>query len=132
MITAKSRAQTYLTEITNGPVEIFADVAAEKGGSGKAFRPHQLLCASLASCLNITVRMVLERKAIAYDEVVVHVDLDQTVTEKTRFIYDVDIVGVSAQDKELVLRIVSTCPVKETLARPMEFYRKDDEGDQRE
>ncbi len=132
MITAKSQKQPYLTEIRNGPAEIFADVAAEKGGSGKVFRPHQLLCASLASCLNITVRMVLERKAIAYDEVVVHVDLDPTVTEKTRFIYDIDMAGVSAQDKERVLRIVSTCPVKETLARPMEFCRKEDTCDQRE
>ena len=61
-----------------------------------------------------------------------HVDLDQTVTEKTRFIYDIDIAGVSAEDKERVLRIISTCPVKETLARPMEFHRKDDEDNQRE
>ena len=42
MVISRSGNTAYLTEIWNGTESISSDVAKEKGGSGKYFRPHDL------------------------------------------------------------------------------------------
>lgn len=122
MIISKSKEEKYCTEVSNENTFIISDVTKEKGGSGEYFRPHDLLCAGLASCLNITTRMVLERKNITYENVIVKVDLDRSDEEKTKFIYDIDIIGdISKETKELIINIAKNCPVKNTLSKEIEF-----------
>lgn len=124
MIISKSKEEKYCTEVSNENTFIISDVTKEKGGSGEYFRPHDLLCAGLASCLNITTRMVLERKNITYENVVVKVDLDRSDEEKTKFFYDIDIIGdISKETKELIINIVKNCPVKNTLTKEIEFVQ---------
>ncbi|WP_222120783.1 hypothetical protein [Paenibacillus sp. Y412MC10] len=43
MVTSTSGSELYMTELCNGTVAIQADVSPEKGGSGKHFRPHDLI-----------------------------------------------------------------------------------------
>jgi putative redox protein len=120
-VISRSENEMYLTEISNGKEEIYADVAQEKGGSGNFFRPHDLLEAAYASCLNITTRMVLDSLNIPYEAVTVKVELERR-DEVTIFHYDIDIAGtIDEKMKQIVLKQVTNCPVKKTLSRPLAF-----------
>ena len=124
MIISKSMSENYKTEISNGSAVICSDVTEDKGDNGEYFGPHDLLCASLASCLNITARMVLDRMNVAYEKVVVKVDLDRTDEARTGFLYDVEIIGdVPEELKQKVINLVSKCPVHKTLAKEIYFEK---------
>ena len=128
MVISESKKDKYCTEISNGDKTILSDVTEEKGGRGEHFRPHDLLCAGLASCLNITTRMILERKGIEYEKVVVKVDIDKSDEKKTKFLYNVDIIGdISDEIKQSILEMLKKSPVKKTLSKEIEFevYNKD-------
>lgn len=122
MIISESKMENYCTEISNENTVVLSDVTEEKGGKGQYFRPHDLLCASFASCLNITTRMVLDRKNIKYEKVIVKVDLDRSDESKTKFLYDIDIIGdISTETKEIIITMVRNCPVRKTLSKEIEF-----------
>lgn len=124
MIISESMLGNYKTEISNGAAGIYSDVTEDKGGNGECFGPHDLLCAGLASCLNITARMVLDRMNVAYEKVVVKVDLDRTDEAKTGFLYDVEIIGdVPEEVKQKVINLLSKCPVHKTLAKEIYFEK---------
>lgn len=122
MIISESKMENYCTEISNENTVIFSDVTEEKGGKGQSFRPHDLLCAGFASCLNITTRMILDRKNIKYEKVIVKVDLDRNDENKTKFLYIVDIIGnISNETKQHIIKMVENCPVRKTLSKETEF-----------
>lgn len=122
VITATSDKTPYHTTITDGVSNLYADISSEKGGQGDGFRPHNLLCAALASCLDITVRMLLERRQLAYETVQVRVDLDRSDPEQTVFLYEVDIIGdIAPQIKQEIIRKAANCPVHKTLSKPLSF-----------
>lgn len=119
MIIAKSNSEKYSTKIISEKAQLNADVA---DNASNAFQPHELLCAGLAACLDITVRMILERKNIIYDEVIVKVDIDTDDPDKTKFSYNIDILGdVPVAIKKRVIEIAQKCPVKKTLSKQIEF-----------
>lgn len=122
MVVSMSKEDNYCTEVSDGKMSIFSDSTEQKGGKGQGFRPHDLLCAGFASCLNITTRTLLDKKNIKYEKVIVKVDLDRSDENKTKFNYDVDIIGdISDETKEAVLRLVKRCPVRKTLSKQIEF-----------
>jgi putative redox protein len=124
VIISESVCENYKTGITNGSAVICSDVTEDKGGNGEYFRPHDLLCAGLASCLNITARMVLDKMNVAYEKVIVKVDLDRTDEVRTGFLYDVDIIGdVPEEVKQKVINLLSKCPVHKTLAKEIYFEK---------
>ncbi|AAK80202.1 putative redox protein [Clostridium acetobutylicum] len=126
MIISESEKENYYTKIFSSNAVIFSDVTKEKGGNGESFGPHDLLCASLASCLNITIRMILEHKNIKYDNVIVKVDLDKSDDTKVKFLYNVDILGdISYEIKHRVIDIAKKCPVRRTLSKEIEFEIKE-------
>lgn len=125
MVVSESQEENYCTKISNGNTFIFSDVTAEKGGRGEYLRPHELLCAGFASCLNITARMILEHKNIKYEKIIVKVDLDKSQENRTKFIYNVDIIGdMSSETKRAVLKLLKKCPVRKTLSSEIEFEMK--------
>jgi putative redox protein len=122
MIISESKMENYCTEISNENTIIFSDVTEKKGGKGQCFRPHDLLCAGLASCLNITTRMILDCKNMKYEKVIVKVDLDRNDENKTKFLYNVDIIGnISNETKQHIIEMVKNCPVRKTLSKEIEF-----------
>ncbi len=54
MIECRSDEARYKTIFTNGIHETCADTTADKGGGNAGFRPHDLMEAALASCLNMS------------------------------------------------------------------------------
>lgn len=124
MVTSKSKSANYCTEISNDNTLVFSDVAEDKGGNGKYFRPHDLLCAGFASCLNITIRMILENKNIEYESVQVEVDLDRKTEDVTKFLYNIEITAsISEELKEQLITMAINCPVRKTLSKNIEFVR---------
>lgn len=116
MIVSESKKENYDTEISNENAFIISD------STGKYLSPHDLLCAGFGACLNITTRMVLDRKNIKYEKVIVKVDLDKSDENKAKFLYSVDILGdISDATKQHILDIVKNCPVRKTLSRKIEF-----------
>ena len=85
MVVATNGKENDLTELFNGTAGIFADTTEEKGGSVKYFRPHDLLEAASASCLNMTTRMALDAMKLPCDNVTVRVGLDRSDEAKTVF-----------------------------------------------
>nr|BBH87593.1 hypothetical protein KTC_23440 [Thermosporothrix sp. COM3] len=122
MVISTSQPQAYRTAISNGEACIIADTTADKGGSGQHFRPHDLLEAAYAACLNMTTRMVLESMQLPYQEVCVRVELDRSAEASTTFRFHIEIVGdLDEASKQLVLKKVRACPVKKTLSKQLLF-----------
>lgn len=127
MVISESKDEKYITEVSNSKEMVYSDVTEEKGGSGKYFRPHDLIEAGYASCLNITTRMILDSMDIKYENVVVKVGLYRENEEKTIFKYKIDIVGEIDEDtKKIILRKVTNCPVRKTLSKKIEFENCDE------
>ena len=122
MITAINARENYRVELDNGQQAIASDVASDKGGSGAGLRPHELLEAAYAACLNISVRMILDRLELAYTDVTVRVGLDRSCPGSTAFGYGIEIEGALTEaEKQRVLALAANCPVRKTLSGRIEF-----------
>ncbi|HAB67990.1 MAG TPA: disulfide bond formation regulator, partial [Gammaproteobacteria bacterium] len=68
MVRAEYQGSPYATKLTCREHQLIADVTAEKGGLDAGLRPHDFLEASLASCLQITLRMYAQKHGIEVGE----------------------------------------------------------------
>lgn len=122
MIRTHSSAENYLTTVSNGAFTLPADTTADKGGGGQGFRPHDLLEAALASCMNMSLRMAAQKAEIALDEVSVSVSLNRTTPEGPTFEYAVRFpASLMPSERTTLLAAVESCPVKMTLSKPLHF-----------
>lgn len=122
MVTAKNGRENYRVELDNGTRTVVADVASDKGGGGAGFRPHELLEAAYAACLNISVRMMLDCLHWSYDDVQVEVQLDRKTPGTTVFRHRIAIAGpLTDEQKAKVLSLAVGCPVRKTLSQTIEF-----------
>jgi putative redox protein len=85
VIRATSDSPRYRTTFSDGKREGVADITADKGGGGSGFRPHCLLEAALATCVNMTVRMYADNHGIPLAGVITRVSLDRSALTKPRF-----------------------------------------------
>ena len=74
--TADLGTSNYATAVMAGHHALTADEPVQAGGSDAGPSPHELLCAALAGCTAITLRMYAQRKAWALQGVHVDVQLD--------------------------------------------------------
>jgi putative redox protein len=122
MVKATSESVWYQTQLTNGVHSIFSDTTRDKGGSESGFRPHDLLEAALASCMNITLRIYAEQHSIALSGVMTRVTLDRSNPEETIFEYEVELQGeLSEQNRARLLDVAARCPVRKTLSKSVTF-----------
>lgn len=123
MITVTSKQAKYAMDATNGTVTITADVPATHGGSGKYLAPFDLLASSFAACLNATCRMLLEKRGVAYDEIIAKANVDHAVAGKTVFFYALEIKGniPEADKKKYVAMTFNGCPVHKALSSTITF-----------
>ena len=121
MIESNSLPTRYQTTFTNGGQSALADTSADKGG-GEGFRPHELLEAALACCMNMSLRMAAEKHAIPLGEVDVIVSLDRSDGQGPVFGYRVIFgEGPSAAQRKTLLAALASCPVRKTLSQPLRF-----------
>lgn len=122
MIVSTSDTLRYLTRFSDGFHEAASDTTGDKGGGNAGFRPHDLLEAALATCVNMTIRMFAEKRAIPLHAVKTRVKLDRSMPDEAIFHYHVDLEGdLSAAQKEELLRAAASCPVRRTLSKQLRF-----------
>ena len=127
MITATSKGDNYLTEISDGVHTFYAD-APEKSGGGNLYpRPTDILASAYAACTNITTRMVLDREGWEYDKVTVYVDIDKTDLDNVKFYTLTEIEGdIPQEEKDRIIEKVRRCPVCRILRSEKEFLSLED------
>lgn len=122
MVDATSEPVRYQTQLTNGTHSLLSDTTGDKGGSESGFRPHDLLEAALASCMNMTVHMYADKHGIALSGVTTRVTLDRSHPEEAVFEYEVELQGeLSEQDRTRLLDVAGRCPVRRTLSTHLTF-----------
>jgi len=122
MIVATSEREHFLTSFTNGRDAARADAAVDKGGGDAGFRPHDLLEASIASCINIWLRMYSTSHSVPLERVVTTVEADRTDPAAVTFKYSVEVSGpLTAEQRQKLLDIAAICPVRRTLERTISF-----------
>lgn len=125
MVKCKNLDKRYKCIIETSNYSIFSDTTKEKGGSEEGIRPHELLEAALASCLNITIRMTLDKLEIEADNVFVAVNFMRNKERKTVFNYHYNINNINAElndlQKEKIEESVANCSVKQTLLKEIIF-----------
>jgi len=119
MIRADSQTIKFQTIFTNGEHVSTADTSRDKGGANLGFRPHELLEAALANCMNMYLRMYAEIHNIAISGVSVTVTLDRSRPGDPVFEYSVDIRGdIHPEQKRKMLKALDACPIRTILSNP--------------
>ena len=122
MIHTKSQAAKFLVQFTNGEQFSMADTTLDKGGGNAGFRPHELLEAALASCMNMSLRMYAEKHFLPLSGVSVSVLLNRANPDEPSFEYSIDFQGpLSEAEKSQLVSALENCPVRNTLSRPLQF-----------
>jgi putative redox protein len=122
MIRANSELTRYRTRFSDGEHQGTSDTTADKGGAHSGFRPHDLLEAALATCVNMTVRMYADHHGIPLAGVTTNVILDRTRPDEVVFRYEVGLDGdLTAEQQDSLLHAASACPVRRTLSKRIRF-----------
>ena len=119
MAIARITDQKYATTVTAAGFTITADGTSKSGIGGRtAMRPQDLLDASLASCIAMTVRMAVDVRGTAVDSI--EVDVHRApVGKKTEFICELTITGdLTDKERAGLLRVAHHCPITKILERP--------------
>ncbi len=122
MIVSTSDAPPYKTMFSDGVHEAMSDTTADKGGGNSGFRPHDLLEAALATCVNMTVRMYADSRSMALAGVRTKVSLDRSDPQAAVFRYEIELDGkLTESERENLLRAAAACPVRRTLSKEIRF-----------
>jgi len=122
VITAESKATPYQTSFTNQDHKAFADTSIAKGGSETGFRPHELLEAALACCMNMWLRMYADNHQLPLSDVSTTVSVNRDQSGESIFEYSIDLKGsLTETQREKLMQIAKTCPVRQTLSKEITF-----------
>lgn len=112
------RVEGYAHDVElDGSHDLRVDEPADKGGSDTGPRPTELLGASLAGCIAITVEMYAERKG--WDVGAVEVDVEVGYDGPVPSSFEVGLklpAGLDAEQRRRLLVIATKCPVHKVLA----------------
>jgi putative redox protein len=109
--------RNYATRLSAGTHELVADERPQAGGGDTGATPHEILCAALAACTAITLRMYAQRKLWSLQGLQVDVDLQiqgeaRTITRRLRLTGD-----LSDAQRLRLADIAERTPVTVTLKR---------------
>jgi putative redox protein len=109
----------FQTNIRFRGASLIADEPVEVGGLGSGPGPFDLVCAGLAACTTMTLRLYANRKGIPLERAHATVSHSRTMeTPADRFRRSLVLEGpLSDDDRERLLAIAERCPVDLTLAR---------------
>ena len=119
---ARSIGGTMRHEVdVNGRHTIITDEPESLGGADTGPAPHELLPATLASCISTMIVLYAQRKGWEIGDVRVDVDYDHE-SEPRRFAVEVHLPGGLTDDQLARLRrVADTCPVRRALEGTFEF-----------
>ena len=119
----------YRVEARAGSLMALMDEPVDKGGTGSAPTPMEMLLASLAGCTAITLKMYSGRKDWPLEDVQVHVHLEPAVPGQkdsvARLTQSVTLKGdLDDAQRERLLQIAGRCPVHRLIEGPVEFEER--------
>jgi putative redox protein len=124
--TARRSADTYLHRVEIGRHQLTVDEPTEQGGSDEGPNPQELLAASLASCMAITLEMYANRKG--WDVGAVEVECEYADTERgspTNFNVTLRLpADLTDEQVERLASIAARCPVHRTLEGEVTFDQR--------
>jgi putative redox protein len=110
------RRDGYAHEVEIGGHTLTVDEPAQVGGADAGPRPTQLLAASLAGCIAITVEMYANRKGWPLGAVEVDVEVAYDGYVPSSFEVGLRLAAeLSAEQRARLLTIASHCPVHKVL-----------------
>ena len=124
--TARRSGEGYTHEIEIGRHQLVVDEPEEKGGADAGPAPHDLLAASLAGCVAITLEMYAARKGWDLGQVQVHCDFEPPPPgEQPEFDLQILVSGDLAPDQLERLEVIAgKCPVHRMLERGARFTER--------
>ena len=120
MVEATSLPAAWQVRFRAGDNEGRADTVKDGTGGSAGLRPHELLEASLATCMTISARMALADLGIPDGEVRVRVHLERE-RSATRFRYELILDPALEPHRPAVTERVERSPVRSTLSQPLIF-----------
>ena len=114
----------FQLRIRTGKHQLFADEPADIGGLDSGPSPFQLLCAALAACMTMTVRLYAERKGLLVKRIRTAVGHAREPDQAPRDRFDVMLAfegELDAEQRERLLEIAGKCPVHWALTEGARF-----------
>jgi putative redox protein len=122
-VSAVIEGAPYATAITIRDHTLVADEPLEQGGADLGPKAHELLCASLAACTAITIRMYVDRKQLPVRSITITCTMERKAESgavDTAFHLAVKVDGdLTDEQRERVVQIARMCPVHKTLTNPL-------------
>jgi putative redox protein len=118
MIQANNPAGSYRTLFTSPASSAQADLPLAKGGGGQGFGPHELIEAGLATCMVMTARMYAVEHHWPLEDARCQVRLEKNAAGDITFWYSLELPGLSPEQQQKILALMSHCPVARTLSKP--------------
>jgi putative redox protein len=112
------RVEGYAHQVElDGKHDLRVDEPPEAGGTDSGPRPTELLGASLAGCIAITVEMYADRKGWDVGELEVDIEMSYEGPVPTSFEVGVKLPGdLDEEQRRRLLVIATKCPVHKVLA----------------
>ncbi|HAM21175.1 MAG TPA: disulfide bond formation regulator [Actinobacteria bacterium] len=121
MAIASSTDTPYVTTIQSAEFELIADGEFRGSGGSGGVRPHDLLDASLASCIAMTVRMAADGRGTKLERVIVEVTHEDADPAAAKFHCSVELIGdLSDKERAGLLRVAHHCPISKLLNKSIE------------
>ena len=117
-----NNGQSYTSNIRVNQHSFIVDEPLEKGGQDIGPAPGDYLCAAVASCKAITLRMYVQRKQWNVDEIKVSVNLvlgTQMSSGNNTFYCQINFKGdLDDEQQKRLLVIANSCPLHRLLSKP--------------
>jgi len=108
----------------NGRHTILTDEPTRLGGSDLGPAPHELLAATLASCVATMIAMYAQNRGWDIGETSVQVDYDHESSPR-HFAIDIHLPhSVTAEQRRRLERVAETCPVRRALEAEVTFEER--------
>jgi putative redox protein len=118
----------YTSNVTINQHELLVDEPLEKGGEDFGPAPGDYLCAALASCKAITLRMYAQRKKWEVEKIKVKVNLlkgDQNSIVQNTFVCELGFAGNLDEEQLRRLEVIAnSCPLHKLLSKPNKIVTK--------
>ncbi|MEF3113737.1 OsmC family protein [Streptomyces chrestomyceticus] len=120
MVEAVALPAPWQVRVEAGDNVAVADTLKAGTGGSAGMRPHELLEASLATCMTISARMAPADLGIIDAEVRVRVHLEREETA-TRFRYELLLAPELEAQRPAIEEHIARSPVRSTLSKPLTF-----------
>jgi putative redox protein len=108
----------FQVRVQAGSHQLVMDEPVEVGGMGAGPNPFDLLCAALAGCTLMTLKLYAERKGWTLGDLSVRVTHQKgSVDQRDRFDRVIDLGDVTDEQRDRLLQIAQRCPVDLLLER---------------